>query len=347
VAGFVLLSWHVVLSNIQLGGVDFVRFFSSCALLIVELIGAQYASSMILRAPAVTLARAADAALLVMTFLAIAAALGAPAIGPQASSKAVVIFAEPSNFATAFIPMLLFRAATSRRGRQFMLIGIALALAVLLQSLTMLVSVLIVAALLVRRAALIPIIFGIAIGAFTLDLSYYADRLSFSSDTDNTSTLVFLQGWENALLNFRETYGFGVGFQQFGIVGSSGVFSEKLFDMLGADLNRLDGGSLTTKLIAEFGVLGVLATILFLRFAFRCATYIRQAQRDSNLRDTRRILLYSLIVTYSFELLMRGSGYFTPGGFLFLTAAISIHRLAASKGKADPVAPPISPVSYG
>jgi hypothetical protein len=258
----------------------------------------------------------------------VATALGAPAIGPQASTKAVVIFGEPSHFASAFLPLLLFRAATSSRRRQFALIGMSLVLAALLQSMTMIAGILVVSLLLLRRAAVVLMLLAAGGGMLLLDLTYYVDRLNFSAETDNISTLVFLQGWQNAILNFQETHGIGVGFQQFGVAGSMGDIAEKIAKMLGAYINIYDGGSTSTKLIAEFGVLGLIAILLFLQFAVRCALYIRSANETFEDRDAHRIFFYALIVNYTFELLLRGSGYYTPGAFLMLVALISSGRLA-------------------
>ncbi len=323
----ILLFIHVVIANFQLGGVDFTRFFASCALLLLVFAGAQAASGRLMRAPTSELIRAADIALVILTMIAIAAALGAPSVGPQSTAKAVVIFSEPSHFAFAFMPMLLFRAALSRRFSQLLLLGIAFLTAVLLQSLTMIAGVIIVAALLLRQATLVVMMLAVAAGLFAFDVTYYADRLNFSSETENISALVFLQGWQNAILDFQATYGFGVGYQQFGIVGSLGDIAEKIAALEGDYIDLFDGGSTATKLVAEFGVLGVLATICFIVAAYRYAAFIRRTQKKPrNQRNVRKTFFFALVVTYSFELFIRGAGYFTPGGFLMLTALISIHN---------------------
>jgi hypothetical protein len=295
--------------------------------LLLVFAGAQAASRRLMRAPNAELIRAADLALVILIIIGIAAAFGAPSVGPQATRKAVVIFSEPSHFALAFMPVLLFRAALSRRSSQLSLLGIAFLTAVLLQSLTMIAGLIIVAALLLRKATLVVIIFAAASGIFALDVAYYTDRLNFSSETDNISTLVFLQGWQNAILDFQATYGFGVGYQQFGIVGSLGDIAEKIAALEGDYISLLDGGSTATKLVAEFGALGILAAICFLVAAYRYAAFIRRTQKTlRSQRNIRKIFFCALVVTYSFELFIRGNGYFTPGGFLMLTALISIYN---------------------
>jgi len=331
----VLLFIHAAIANSQLGGVDFVRFFSSCALLMLVFVGAQAASRKLLRTPTAVLVETADIALIVLTAIGVAAVFGAPSIGPQATVKPVVIFSEPSVFACAYMPVLLFRAAVSKQIGKLGLLAVAFLLAVVLQSFTMIIEVIIVSALLLRRVTLVIMIFVVAIGLVALDLTYYADRLNFSSESDNISTLVLLQGWQNAILDFQSTYGFGVGYQQFGIVGSVGDISARISELAGDYINLFDGGSTAAKLIGEFGILGILTVISFMILAYRCVNFIRGTQSHPVHHDIRKIFFYSLIVTYSFELLIRGSGYFTPGGFLALTALISIYSSRVPKTSKD------------
>jgi hypothetical protein len=229
--------------------------------------------------------------------------------------------------------MLLFRAAVARRRTQWLLIGTAALLAGLLQNLTMVAGILIVAALLLRHASLVFAMLIVAIGAFTLDITYYSERLTLSPDSANFSVLVFLQGWENAVLNFQETHGLGVGFQQFGIAGSVGEIADKIAAMLEGDyINLLDGGSTATKLIGEFGVFGIAALLAYFTVVLRGVAYIRAAQRrPAAERDYRRIFFYSLIISYTFELTIRGVGYFSSGGFLAVAALIAIYRSRKSQ----------------
>jgi hypothetical protein len=325
--GVMILAVHVAINSFQLGNVDFGRFGSSCAFLLLMLVGAHFAANLLLQVPAARLVKTADLGLAILILLAVASVAGVPPIGPQASAKAVVIFSEPSLFAASYLPLLMFRTAISARGRQLLLIGISLLLAMVMQNLIMIAGVLIVSALMLRRTALVLMLIAVAGGLLTLDLTYYAARLNLSSETDNISTLVLLQGWQNALLNLQETHGLGVGFQQFGVSGSIGSIAEKISTILGSYINLLDGGSTSTKLIGEFGIFGILAILLFLRIAIRCGLYIRGAQQmRPRSRDVRTIFFYAMIVSYCFELALRGSGYFTPGGLLMLSALIATRR---------------------
>ncbi|MFT8211578.1 MAG: hypothetical protein ACMZI0_15200 [Symbiopectobacterium sp.] len=53
-----------------------------------------------------------------------------------------------------------------------------------------------------------------------------------------------------------DTYGLGLGFQMAGTNGV-GEYGYKIYVLSGMDLNRFDGGFLASKIVSEFGVIGV------------------------------------------------------------------------------------------
>jgi hypothetical protein len=329
----VLLSAHIAISSILVEGADFGRFAASCAILLVLFTGAHFASKKLLGISSTTLVRAADLVLLLLAMCGLAGAAGAPALGPPGMhDKPVVIFSEPSHFALAVLPLLLFRMAVARTSTQILLIVGALLVAAMLQNLTMIAGILAVSAVLLRQWLVVVLLIPAAGAALVLDVSYYTDRLALSSESNNLSTLVFLQGWQNAILNFSETHGFGVGFQQFGVAGSTGDIAAKISKLLsGASLSLLDGGTTASKLIAEFGSFGILILAVYVRAAARSISFIRRSQFIPPVaRDTRRIFFCALITTYLIELFVRGIGYFSAGGFLALASLISLNRLGAS-----------------
>jgi hypothetical protein len=329
--GFLLLTLHVVISNLMVGGVDFPRFFISIVLLFIALAGARFAARRLENVPQKHLIQMANFALIFLTVIGFASLVGVPPIGPQHTSKPVVIFSEPSHFSLAYLPMLLFRVSTASRRKQLQLLAVATILAISLQSLTMIAGILIIAALLLRTLPLLAFGIPLALASVAVDITYYSDRLTLSADSDNLSTLVFLQGWDNAIVNFNETHGFGIGFQQFGVAGSTGDIGDTIVALLGDSLSLRDGGSTATKLIGEFGVFGIVLLILFIRSAYRSAIFIRNNQRKpAQHRDIRRLFFGSLVVAYIIELFIRGTGYFSPGGFLVAVAFMSTRRLAAA-----------------
>jgi hypothetical protein len=335
---------HLLIESTKVHGADFGRFFSSSVILVIMVMGADFAARNLIREPGENLVRAANYILIFMTGMGLAARAGFPSFGAQASAKAIILFAEPSHFGLAFLPILLFRASLASKSGQVRLLGGALVLGAILQSLTTLAGVALLAVTLLRRTPLFGMLFVMILvgsGVALLDLSYYADRLSLSGDSDNLTTLVYLQGWENAWLNFGETDGIGVGFQQFGLAGSTGAISEKIYAILGGTyINLMDGGSTATKLIAEFGVFGIVMLLVYFRFALRSLMYMRGLQTAAaEKRDIHWMFFSACTVSYSLELVLRGVGYFSTGGFLALTALMALYRLRRADTQSGPANP--------
>jgi hypothetical protein len=325
-----LLTVHLLVSSVLVSGHDPGRFVISCVVFLLVCGGTHFASQQLLSVRESSLISASNDVLVSLAILPLAAAAGVPGFGASTDyAKPIVFFSEPSHFALATMPLLLFRMAISKRATQFLLIGAALLIAAIMQSLTMVAGVLFVAALLLRQALLLLLLIPLASIALLMDISYYAERLALTSDSKNLSTLVFLQGWDNALLNFATTHGFGLGFQQFGVAGSTGEISDKIALLLTGDsLSLLDGGTTASKLIGEFGIFGILLLIGFMVIVVRSTVFLRRSQSlPPQSRDIRRMFFCSLIATYTVELFVRGVGYFSPGGFLALVALISMSRM--------------------
>jgi hypothetical protein len=149
----------------------------------------------------------------------------------------------------------------------------------------------------------------------TETLIYFTDRLDLSSNSSNLSVLVFLSGYERAWLALTGFNGLGVGFQQMGIVGPVGAFQLNISTIFGFDgLNLLDGGTLASKIIVEFGYPGLLLLFLYL---FKLIKVVNSffGKREFSPQD----LFYSSIYIMFFVVLfVRGAGYFNPSFFIFL-----------------------------
>lgn len=338
----VLIFLHAILSNLITDGVDFKRLLGSTLILVVLLTGANCAVTTILRVTPAVLIRTTSVLFWVLTLMGLWGAAGLPGLGSGFFGKSVGVFEEPSHFGLAYLPVLLFRMSVARKPTQLLLLVSALVVAGLLQSLTMVAGIAITASLLLRSSWLLLFIAPVGAVAAALDLTYYSDRLTLSSDSSNLSTLVFLQGWENAVTNFIETHGLGVGFQQFGIAGSTGEITAKLSRMLqGSTINLMDGSTAGSKLIGEFGVIGLALIVAFLVAAARSIRVIRAAQAlRPSARDVHRLFFCSLVTTYIFEIFIRGVGYFDGGAFLAVVALIGRSRLreanTPAKAYSDP-----------
>jgi hypothetical protein len=86
----------------------------------------------------------------------------------------------------------------------------------------------------------------------------------------NLSSIVWLNGWSQAMQTINETNGLGVGFNQMGCGKfiNSGQFTPLIQAAFSGEvLNVEDGSLMSAKLIAEFGYLGI---VMVIALAWRC-----------------------------------------------------------------------------
>jgi hypothetical protein len=326
----VLLFMHGMIVEFWFGGVNFGRLAGSGGVLLIKVLAAYVIALRLLATSPQFMIRIGRFSFFALTLIGFGAVVGIPSVNTM-FSKGVIVFSEPSHFSFVYLPVLIFVTATTTRSRQLWYLGSGLVLTGALENLTMLVGIAGASCLILRRTQLVVVmlLFVAALAFLALDLSYYTDRLLLSADSDNLSTLVYLQGWQRAALNLSETHGLGVGFQQFGVVGSLGSVLEKIIWMNGGGaLNLYDGGSTGSKLIGELGAVGIVLILMYLRLVVRGVRLIRLSQRiPVGMRDVRRLFFYSFIVAYASELFIRGNGYMSPSDTLLLAALIGLQRL--------------------
>lgn len=162
------------------------------------------------------------------------------------------------------------------------------------------------------------------IGAdFVSTEGYFSSRLNVSAESQNLTTLVFLQGWEQAMIALKESNGLGVGFQMLGSE-SPGVFAGVINSVTGDDLNREDGGLLVAKIIGEFGVFGILLSFFYLFFFLKIALKCKLIYSSERESEKKKIIYYSFFIMFFVELFFRGYGYFSPGFVVFLASIFSL-----------------------
>ncbi len=299
---------------------DFPRAAASTAPLLLIVVGGHAMARVLGRAPADAVDRAAR---VVLAVLCVVAVLGIAGLAPPSAHlgpKPVFPFTEPSHFAISFVPFLLYRCATSPLPARiaWLLVGIVVALA--LENLTLVVGCLLVAAIVLRYRTLLALVAAAALALTTeltlFDQSYYAERLDFSEEGRNLSSLVYVQGWEMLVESLRNSDGWGLGFQQLGLRGTEAPASELIAAIHGEDLNLLDGGFTTVKLVSEFGMLGILLLSLYLLVATRAALALRRGGAAPAVTLAR-----CAVVAYAIELFVRGGGgYFSGTGLLLVTS---------------------------
>jgi len=153
--------------------------------------------------------------------------------------------------------------------------------------------------------------------------SYYLDRIFLSFDSMNLSSMVFLVGWEKAYLYFKYTYGWGIGFQQFGVINFEGFLEINYLDRfsLQEPLNKLDGGSLAPKLIGELGFIGLIIVAVFSLFFVSTIRSLSISSLAKGRKNSKNIFFQSIFAASFLDIFIRGTGYFNPPILLLLSAS--------------------------
>ncbi len=257
--------------------------------------------------------------------------------------KSVFPFSEQSHFSLALGVFVCAYVVNCRLQRSFWLIVILLLLSFLFPSLTLLVFSLlaiIIATVRLRKRS-IYIAFAlmscsslVAIFYLIRDISYFSDRLSFS-DSQNLTTLVYIQGWQLAYENFNIAQLFGLGYQMLGQSTTTlATVSSEILKLTNSNyLNLEDGGFMAAKIISEFGIIGLIFTIWYLYYLF---WYFKNINDVKNIGyknfDTNEIQKLRCLMTIAFaslvEFFFRGVGYFSPNFMLFLVSLFSINQIA-------------------
>lgn len=300
---------------------DLVRFWQSHLLLIAYSLGAYCLVILVQRLSTEYADGSIKFVFWVLILSAFAGLLHFSPFFPPDAFKAVLFYGEPSHFALDFLPLLLYAVVRSRLWLKLALLLGSLALCLMLENLTLMVGVTLVFLMTLRLRLLLLLLPVVIFALLVTDLEYYAERLDFFGSSSNLSTLVYMQGLERAYLNLMETRGLGIGFQQFGIVGSMGEVLEEIKTLIGREANLLDGGSLAQKIIGEFGILGILCMMLYFRYFVRSAKWLFRESVGLGLpADPRDVFFHSCFAMYIIDLLIRGVGYFSSSGFLFIAS---------------------------
>lgn len=258
--------------------------------------------------------------------------------------KPVFPFSEPSHFSLTFgLFLVLYSSVGSFKFILFAFLN-SVAIGLLYPNMTVLVFSLLIIFIatlrLQRKKSYIIIMFlPLFLIFFVWSLfhisPYFSDRLDIRT-TDNLTALVYMQGWQLAYLNFTKTIGMGLGFQMLGEAPTqTGSISQKISVLSddGSIANLADGGFLASKVIAEFGIIGLLLTLVYLVLIIKAifllikkANYkpVYHARRDV---DLFLILVCSACLGYSVEYFLRGIGYFSPNLVVVLSVIYSLIRL--------------------
>jgi hypothetical protein len=242
-------------------------------------------------------------------------------------------FTEPSHFALASIPFFLyFCASTKSEHLRFLaLLGVLCVLVLMNRSMIFSAGVLLIIGLTCPPRYLVPVCVLFTVAHMGTSPSYYGQRLGGANEeTKNLSALVYRQGWELMAYEGGSSGGWGIGFQQLGAFPPDLPASRAIRAQLGGSLlNAKDGSFVMAKLVSEFGIFGLLATLAYIAAWLKAAWLLRQQVMRRLRPDSivtpyspNMILALSLFLRYGIDFFARGVGYFTGTAMLFVMASV-------------------------
>lgn len=317
---------HLVVAS-QIATVDVGRALTSLAILMFMIVSAALLADTLFVIEDDALARAMT--LVALIFFGVAA-LSIAGIQPPTQSigeKPIFPYTEPSFFALTFAPVLIYLCISAPLWLRLIWLAAALVLAFVLANLTLMVVVLLAAAVSLPLLILVPSFFAAISFASLLDLSYFSDRINFTLTSRNLSTLVYIQGWQLLDESLRNTMGWGLGFQQLGIGYTNVPASIRLNQLLGFDLNLTDGSFIFAKIGSEFGVFGVLFSCVVIYLSIKSFFALRFSSRGEDRMPASLMLCHAILLGSVVELLVRGANYFTGSIVLFLSACFFLLRV--------------------
>ena len=159
---------------------------------------------------------------------------------------------------------------------------------------------------------LLPILF------YFITSSYFLARINSviktGDELQNTSGLVFIQGWEFCQNLLNKGYFFGMGFQQMG--SSNILFTETSYliqQIAGEFLSIKDGSFFFSKLFVEFG-------LIFIYFFLYFLLWYRKLILNKQIFSPVKLFLVASANAFLFMLFIRGMGYFKFGVFWVILA---------------------------
>jgi hypothetical protein len=303
---------HALVADI-LHPVLFLRLAESIASLLLMIAGALALGGILSRATDRQVKRAINTSLALLCVVVLFRLVG---LEPLESKweRPMFPFSEPSHFALAFLPILLYRCASAGRRASLAWLFFAVVTALVIKSFTLLLGC-ILAAMVCRRLVMMSTM-GLVLGLAALpllDLTYFALRLSGSSG--NVSGLVYAQGWQLVAESLGTSSGWGLGFEQLGVDGTGVPLASIIHRVTGTDLNVMDGSFVFAKLTSEFGAFGAVAGVLYCLLALHAVRALRRGEAHAATR-----FAYCIIAAYTMDLLARGAGYFTDTALLMIAA---------------------------
>jgi hypothetical protein len=156
-----------------------------------------------------------------------------------------------------------------------------------------------------------------------------------SSDADNMSSLVYVQGWQDGYANLVRTHGLGLGFNMMGCHPLADVPTRRVLAIAGQEeLNAQDGSFLFGKIVSEAGVLGIAFYVATTWWWVRLEKAIRRTE-DSAERSVASMQA-ALVFCFIASSFIRSTGYFSGGMFLWIAAVSGTLKWQANRAQERP-----------
>jgi hypothetical protein len=140
--------------------------------------------------------------------------------------------------------------------------------------------------------------------------------------TDNVSSLVYVQGWQDTWFNLKRTHGLGLGVNMMGCGVLPDVSARDALALIElGDINSTDGSFMFSKVVSEAGVVGIAL------YAVIVWWWIQLEKRLHGLGKNEASLVLSaqaaLILCFLASSFIRGGGGYFDGVPLLFVAALS------------------------
>jgi len=173
-----------------------------------------------------------------------------------------------------------------------------------------------------------------------LNISYFESRLGTGNfktdDVFNWTRMIYLQGWELMRVNLISTNFLGLGYQMMGSAQTvTGDITAIIFAVKGQfGKNIEDGGFVMSKLVSEFGIIGIFITFIYIKFIFNFFLQFNKkylkitTERDQIRKELiqKDIFCNVIILSYLINFVFRGINYFTPQAILLVAAIIFVTK---------------------
>jgi hypothetical protein len=296
--------------------IDFLRLSKTLPLLFLLLASSIAFGEMIFDSDNEDLGRALNVSFWVLCVIVLFRIVGLQPVTAGNFPKSTFPFTETSHFALVFAPLFLYRCTTAAKSRRLWWLAAGFAIALGLQSVTLLFGCLL-AAFVCRRLLLVSILGTVlALAAVPFALEYFVARLDLSDTASNLSSLVYVQGWQMLQESLTNSFGWGVGFEQMGVHGTQVSASDALISLSGAPTNILDGSFVFAKLGSELGLFGVCISVAFLVAAVRSLRALRNVHERAAITFARCAL-----VAFTVDMFIRGTAYFASSTLLATACA--------------------------